>query len=108
MFFLAILSCIALTQASVPLPIYRSQPYEFGYGINDHFWQISTGKFGKRFSVEGWGSSFTDARGIARESTISLTRRIQARVKTNETRNRQSKSSRCPSPPVLLMPKGVG
>ncbi|GFS46975.1 hypothetical protein NPIL_86731, partial [Nephila pilipes] len=37
MFLIVVLSCVALSQASIPLHIYRPQPYEFGYAVNDHF-----------------------------------------------------------------------
>ncbi|PRD37904.1 UNVERIFIED_CONTAM: hypothetical protein NCL1_04762 [Trichonephila clavipes] len=75
MFFLAILSCIALTQASVPLAIYRSQPYKFRYGIKDHFSNQYRQEAGNGVGgvVGSYGGDSLMLEESPVESTISLT-----------------------------------
>ncbi|GFY56409.1 cuticle protein 16.8 [Trichonephila inaurata madagascariensis] len=85
MFFIAILSCIALTQASIPLNIYRAQPYEFGYGINDHFSNQYRQEAGNGVGGVVGSYGFTDARGIARRvNYIADHAGFRAQVNTNE------------------------
>ncbi|PRD37903.1 UNVERIFIED_CONTAM: Cuticle protein 16.8 [Trichonephila clavipes] len=85
MFLIAIFSCIALAQASIPLPIYGPQPYQFGYAVNDHFsdqYRQETGN-GAGGVVGSYG--FTDARGIARRvNYIADHAGFRAQVNTNE------------------------
>ncbi|GFX58505.1 cuticle protein 16.8 [Trichonephila clavipes] len=85
MFFIAILSCIALTQASIPLNIYRPQPYEFGYGINDHFSNQYRQEAGNGVGGVVGSYGFTDARGIARRvNYVADHAGFRAQVNTNE------------------------
>ncbi|GFQ80690.1 cuticle protein 16.8 [Trichonephila clavata] len=85
MFFIAILSCIALTQASGPLNIYRPQSYEFGYGINDHFSNQYRQEAGNGAGGVVGSYGFTDARGIARRvNYIADHAGFRAQVNTNE------------------------
>ncbi|GFX58514.1 cuticle protein 16.8 [Trichonephila clavipes] len=85
MFFIAILSCIALTQASIPVNIYRPQPYKFGYGINDHFSNQYRQEAGNGVGGVVGSYGFTDARGIARRvNYIADHAGFRAQVNTNE------------------------
>ncbi|GFY56410.1 cuticle protein 16.8 [Trichonephila inaurata madagascariensis] len=85
MFFIAIFSCIALTQASVPLNIYRPQPYQFGYGINDHFSNQFRQEAGNGAGGVVGSYGFTDARGIARQvNYVADHAGFRAQVNTNE------------------------
>ncbi|GFQ80684.1 cuticle protein 16.8 [Trichonephila clavata] len=85
MFFIAIISCFVLTQASIPVPIYRSQPYEFGYGINDHFSNQYRQEAGNGVGGVVGSYGFTDARGIARRvNYVADHAGFRAQVNTNE------------------------
>ncbi|GFR31200.1 cuticle protein 16.8, partial [Trichonephila clavata] len=65
--------------------IYRPQPYEFGYGINDHFSNQYRQEAGNGLGGVVGSYGFTDARGIARRvNYIADHGGFRAHVNTNE------------------------
>ncbi|GFY56413.1 cuticle protein 16.8 [Trichonephila inaurata madagascariensis] len=85
MFLIAIFSCIVLAQASIPLPIYGPQPYQFGYAVNDHFSDQYRQEAGNGAGGVLGSYGFTDARGIARRvNYIADHAGFRAQVNTNE------------------------
>ncbi|XP_055949060.1 cuticle protein 10.9-like [Argiope bruennichi] len=68
MFFLVVLSCVALSQASQILQpiLYHAQPYNFGYAIKDHTSDQYRQEKGNGLGGVVGSYGFKDARGIFR------------------------------------------
>ncbi|GFS31957.1 cuticle protein 16.8, partial [Nephila pilipes] len=67
MFFVTVLSCMALAKASVPLEVNQPQPYKFGYSIKDRQGEQHREEAGNGAGVVVGNYGFTDDRGIARQ-----------------------------------------
>ncbi|GFY77382.1 cuticle protein 16.8 [Trichonephila inaurata madagascariensis] len=66
MFIVAVLSCVALVHASIPVEVHRPQPYKFGYSVQDHLSEQHREEAGNGAGGVVGSYGFTDARGIAR------------------------------------------
>ncbi|XP_055951192.1 cuticle protein 10.9-like [Argiope bruennichi] len=68
MFFLVVLSCVALSQASQILQpiLHHAQPYNFGYAIRDHTSDQYRQEKGNGLGAVVGSYGFKDARGIFR------------------------------------------
>ncbi|GFY73267.1 cuticle protein 16.8 [Trichonephila inaurata madagascariensis] len=86
MFFAAIISCIALVQASIiPVEVHHPQPYKFGYSVKDHHSEQHREEAGNGAGGVVGNYGFTDARGIARQvNYVADHAGFRAQVKTNE------------------------
>ncbi|GFX58485.1 cuticle protein 16.8 [Trichonephila clavipes] len=85
MFLVAVLSCVALVQASIPVEVHRPQPYKFGYSVRDHQGEQHREEVGNGAGGVVGSYGFTDARGIARRvNYIADQAGFRAQVKTNE------------------------
>ncbi|GFX58491.1 cuticle protein 16.8 [Trichonephila clavipes] len=85
MFLVAVLSCIALVKASIPVEIHHPQPYKFGYSVKDHHGEQHREEAGNGAGGVIGSYGFTDARGIARQvNYVADHAGFRAQVKTNE------------------------
>ncbi|PRD37896.1 UNVERIFIED_CONTAM: Cuticle protein 16.8 [Trichonephila clavipes] len=86
MFFAAIISCIALVQASIiPVEVHHPQPYKFGYSVKDHHGEQHREESGNGAGGVVGSYGFTDDRGIARQvNYVADHAGFRAQVKTNE------------------------
>ncbi|PRD37897.1 UNVERIFIED_CONTAM: Cuticle protein 16.8 [Trichonephila clavipes] len=85
MFIIAVLSCVALVQASIPVEVHRPQPYKFGYSVKDHHGEQHREEVGNGAGGVVGSYGFTDARGIARRvKYVADHTGFRAQVKTNE------------------------
>ncbi|GFR24586.1 cuticle protein 16.8 [Trichonephila clavata] len=85
MFLVAVLSCIALVQASIPVEVHRPQPYKFGYSVKDHQGEQHREEAGNGAGGVVGSYGFTDARGIVRRvNYVADDAGFRAQVKTNE------------------------
>ncbi|GFR24602.1 cuticle protein 16.8 [Trichonephila clavata] len=85
MFLVAVLSCIALVKASIPVEIHHPQPYKFGYSVKDHHSEQHREEAGNGAGGVVGSYGFTDARGIARRvNYVADHAGFRAQVKTNE------------------------
>ncbi|XP_055951264.1 cuticle protein 14-like [Argiope bruennichi] len=87
MFFLFVLSCVALSQASQILPaiLPHAQPYNFGYAIRDHTSDQYRQEKGNGLGGVVGSYGFKDARGIVRNvNYVADHAGFRAQVNTNE------------------------
>ncbi|GFR24584.1 cuticle protein 16.8 [Trichonephila clavata] len=85
MLLVAVLSCVAFVQASIPIEVHRPQPYKFGYSVKDHHGEQHREEAGNGAGGVVGSYGFTDARGIARRvNYIADHAGFRAQVKTNE------------------------
>ncbi|XP_055950480.1 adult-specific rigid cuticular protein 15.5-like isoform X2 [Argiope bruennichi] len=87
MFFLVVLSCVALSQASQILPaiLPHAQPYNFGYAIRDHTSDQYRQEKGNGLGGVVGSYGFKDARGIVRNvNYVADHAGFRAQVNTNE------------------------
>ncbi|GFR24585.1 cuticle protein 16.8 [Trichonephila clavata] len=85
MFIVAVLSCVALVKASIPVEVHRPQPYKFGYSVKDHHGEQHREEAGNGAGGVVGSYGFTDARGIARRvNYVADQAGFRAQVKTNE------------------------
>ncbi|GFX58483.1 cuticle protein 16.8 [Trichonephila clavipes] len=85
MFIAAVLSCVALVQASIPVEVHRPQPYKFGYSVKDHHGEQHREEAGNGAGGVVGSYGFTDDRGIARRvNYVADHAGFRAQVKTNE------------------------
>ncbi|GFY77383.1 cuticle protein 16.8, partial [Trichonephila inaurata madagascariensis] len=85
MFLVAVLSCIVLVKASIPVEIHHPQPYKFGYSVKDHHSEQHREEAGNGAGGVVGSYGFTDARGIARRvNYVADHAGFRAQVKTNE------------------------
>ncbi|GFR24579.1 cuticle protein 16.8 [Trichonephila clavata] len=85
MFLVAVLSCVALVQASIPVEVHHPQPYKFGYSVKDHHSEQHREEAGNGAGGVVGSYGFTDARGIARKvNYVADHAGFRAQVKTNE------------------------
>ncbi|GFR24578.1 cuticle protein 16.8 [Trichonephila clavata] len=86
MFFAAIISCIALVQASIiPVEVHHPQPYKFGYSVKDHHGEQHREEAGNGAGGVVGSYGFTDDRGVARQvNYVADHAGFRAQVKTNE------------------------
>ncbi|GFY77245.1 cuticle protein 16.8 [Trichonephila inaurata madagascariensis] len=85
MFLAAVLSCVALAQASIPIEVHHPQPYKFGYSVKDHHSEQHREEAGNGAGGVVGNYGFTDARGIARQvNYVADHAGFRAQVKTNE------------------------
>ncbi|PRD37898.1 UNVERIFIED_CONTAM: Cuticle protein 16.8 [Trichonephila clavipes] len=85
MFVVAVFSCVALVQASIPIEVHRPQPYKFGYSVKDHHGEQHREEVGNGAGGVVGSYGFTDARGIARQvNYVADHAGFRAQVKTNE------------------------
>ncbi|GFS31204.1 cuticle protein 16.8 [Nephila pilipes] len=85
MFLVAIISCVALVQASLPVEVHHPQPYKFGYSVKDHHGEQHREEAGNGAGGVVGNYGFTDDRGIARQvNYVADHAGFRAQVKTNE------------------------
>ncbi|GFS31203.1 cuticle protein 16.8 [Nephila pilipes] len=85
MYLVAVLSCVALVQASIPIEVLKPQPYKFGYSVKDHHSEQHREEAGNGAGGVVGSYGFTDARGIARQvNYVADHAGFRAQVKTNE------------------------
>ncbi|KAF8773323.1 Cuticle protein 10.9 like protein [Argiope bruennichi] len=87
MFFLVVLSCVALSQASQIFPaiLRHAQPYNFGYAIRDHTSDQYRQEKGNGLGGVVGSYGFKDARGIVRNvNYVADHAGFRAQVNTNE------------------------